>query len=123
MMSLENCKKLLFKLRTDSFKEPNNSYISSMVTRARFMTTKAQIALWFKTALTLEATHLVVCTDLFDHDDYPVYVTSVDDVREVIAKYDGVNMQKVMEVYMMSMDKEKQLAETRAYHLTHTELK
>jgi hypothetical protein len=35
------------------------------------------------------------------------------DSHKVAAEYDGVNMQKIMEVYNLSMDKDKQLNTTR----------
>ena len=80
------------------------------------MTTKAQIESWFDEALRTNATHMIVVTDTFDWDDYPVYVMPSEDINVVVAKQ-SENMQRVTEVYMMSMDKDKQLAETRAYHL------
>ena len=120
-MSLENCKKLQFNLRKQSFKEPNNDYLRFMITRAKAMTTKAQISEWYEEALRVKATHMIVVTDTFDWDDYPVYVIQTQDINAEVAKHTE-NMQRVTEVYMMSMDKDKQLAETRAYHLTHVDL-
>jgi hypothetical protein len=43
--------------------------------------------------------HMIVVCDTFDWDDYPVYVTGDEDVREKAKEYDGKNMQKLMEVY------------------------
>ncbi len=58
---------------------------------------------------------IIVC-DTFDYEDYPVYVTSEQDVRKVKEGFDGKNMQKVMEVYKLSMDIEEQLAQTRSFN-------
>lgn len=59
---------------------------------------------------------LIVC-DTFDYSDYPVLVTADDDVMEMIAEIDGNNMQKVVEVYDMSLDIEEQLDEKIAWHV------
>lgn len=64
-----------------------------------------------------DITHLVVVCDTFDYEDYPVYVSKKESVEEIVAKYHGPNMQKVMEVYSYRRNLEKQMAETRAYHL------
>jgi len=63
-----------------------------------------------------DLTHMIVVCDTFSWEDYPVFVTRDQDVREVEAEYDDVNMQRIMEVYSLSMDIEKQLAEKRAFH-------
>jgi hypothetical protein len=54
---------------------------------------------------------LVIC-DTFDHDDYPVYVSSVEEARKK-AENPG-SMQRLMEVYNLSMDREEQLNQHRA---------
>jgi hypothetical protein len=63
-----------------------------------------------------DITHMVVVCDTFDWSDYPVYVASNEDVREVYGKYNGPNMQKVMEVYSFNRNLEDQLNEGRAKH-------
>lgn len=75
-----------------------------------------EIAGWFDQAKEAGATHMIVVCDTFDHDDYPVNVMSGEDVNEQIKKYNGKNMQQIMEVYSMKLDKETQLNEERAYH-------
>lgn len=79
-------------------------------------TTQDDIRRWLKSAKKQKATHLVVVCDTFDWDDYPVYVKPTEKIREVIEHY-SVNMQKVMEVYNMSMDIEKQIKSGRAYNI------
>jgi len=58
-------------------------------------------------------THMLVVVDTFDYGDYPVFTSSV---HEAIEKYNGNNMQQVMEVYDLSLDLEKQLNEHRAWN-------
>jgi hypothetical protein len=59
---------------------------------------------------------LVVC-DTFDYDDYPVYVKPGEDPRQKAETYQrGENMQRLMECYSLSMSKEDQMKEHRAFH-------
>ena len=60
-------------------------------------------------------THMIVVCDTFDYDDYPVYVSSKENVREVFSEYDGKNMQQVMEVYSYKKDLKEQLKKGRAF--------
>lgn len=71
---------------------------------------RKQIREWLQRAKKDDATHLVVVCDTFDYENYPVYVYRDEDVREVAARYDNKNMQRVAEVYNMAMDIEMQLA-------------
>ena len=80
------------------------------------MTTSEDISLWFDHGRNQKATHLIVVCDTYDHEDYPVYVKSTEDVRQVFAHYSGPNMQKVMEVYNLSKDKETQLRQSRSFN-------
>ena len=62
--------------------------------------------------------HVLICCDTFDYTDYPVFVKYGDNVKEVIAKRNNSQkMSKVMEVYNYNLDLEKQLNESRAYHI------
>jgi len=58
---------------------------------------------------------IVVC-DEYDWDDYPVYVSAEQDVREVEAEYRAKPMQRVMEVYKLSMSLDEQMAQHRAFN-------
>lgn len=80
------------------------------------MTTRQEISVWFDLGIARGATHMVVVCDTFDWDDYPAYVSAHQNVHEVVAQYDGKNMQKIMEVYDLRLDKEMQLSEDRAFH-------
>lgn len=79
------------------------------------MTTKADIKSWLEKA-PKRATHMIVVCDTFDWDDYPVYVKKDENVYDIKAKYDGVNMQRVMEVYNLKKSFKKQLAEHRSFN-------
>lgn len=79
--------------------------------------TKADIEGWVRDAKKDGATHLIVVCDTYDWGDFPVKVMPDEDVNKAVAEHSGKNMEKVMEVYSMKLDIEKQLAEHRAYHL------
>jgi len=79
-------------------------------------TTVEDIKGWLKRGADEGATHLIVACDTFDYSDYPVFVSPTESVAEKAAEHNGKNMQKVMEVYDLSMDLDKQLAEPRAFH-------
>lgn len=61
-------------------------------------------------------THMVVKMDWFDYDDYPVYVTRNEDVREVGRRVYESGVDKVVEVYSKRYTREHQMAEFRAFH-------
>lgn len=75
------------------------------------MTTKEDISDWFDRGIKSDATHMLVACDTFSHEDYPVFVERGEDPHEKVAEYQGQNMQRVMEVYNLAMDKKRQLAE------------
>ncbi len=79
--------------------------------------TKPEISSWFDRGIAEGATHMIVVCDTFDYDDYPVFCSSDKDCIEKHAHYDGLNMQRVMEVYDLSADKGAQLDERRAMRL------
>jgi hypothetical protein len=76
-------------------------------------TTKEDIQRWINNA-PKKATHMIVVCDTFDWEDYPVYVLAGQDVNKVHNAHNGVNMQKVMEVYNLSMPIKNQLNEMRS---------
>lgn len=79
-------------------------------------TSKWELGLWFDRGVAQGATHMIVVCDTFDHEDYPVYVMPGQNVRAEAAKYDGKNMQIIMEVYHLQLDRDTQMAEHRAFH-------
>jgi hypothetical protein len=76
---------------------------------------KQDISDWFDAGVRQKSTHLIVVCDTFDYEDYPVYVAPSEDVRLKVIEHTG-NMQKVMEVYNLSMPKQAQLDERRAFN-------
>ena len=80
------------------------------------MTTKEDIKRWLENGKTKNATHVIVVCDTWDYEDYPIYVKKGEDVHEIYDNHNGKNMQKVMEVYNLSMDIEKQLNEGRNFN-------
>lgn len=79
--------------------------------------TKDDISRWFDEAKLNGATHLIVVTDTFDYNDFPVQVKKVEDFWTTYHQYSKpTNMNEIMEVYDMSMPKDEQMAEHRARH-------
>jgi len=69
----------------------------------------SDIRRWFIEGKKDGATHMIVVCDSFDWSNYPVYVKAGENPREIASGYNGKDMQKVMEVYNLSMDMDKQL--------------
>lgn len=80
------------------------------------MTTRKEISGWFDIGVAKGATHMLVVCDTYDWEDYPVYVAKHEDVHSVAARNSGPNMTKLMEVYNLAMDKERQLVQHRAFN-------
>jgi len=78
--------------------------------------TREDIKTWLKNGKKQGATHVIIVCDTFDHDDYPVYVMPHQNARKEYEERNGKNMQRVMEVYNLSMDIALQMAEKRAFH-------
>lgn len=66
-----------------------------------------------------QASHLIVATDTYDYDDYPVFVLPTQDVHEEVQRVNGASMQRVTEVYSLTGKHAvaDQLRERRAYYL------
>lgn len=78
---------------------------------------KDDIRRWLRNGEQQGATHVIVVCDTFEWEDYPVYVSSGEKVQDVIDKNANAPMQKIMEVYNLSLNIERQLNEFRAYHV------
>lgn len=77
--------------------------------------TQEDIRRWLKQAKEKNAKFVVVLVDTWDYEDYPVYCKTNEECRDT---YNNPReMQRVMEVYDMSLDIEMQLNERRAFHL------
>lgn len=79
-------------------------------------TTMSDIREWISRYDKKEYSHVVIVVDGFDHEDYPVPVKFEQDVKEVIREHSG-NMQRVMEIYNLGMDIEKQINTDRAWNI------
>ena len=80
-------------------------------------TSKEDIRGWLEHGLAEGATHVIIVCDTFDHEDYPVFVMPGEDAHEKAQGFSpGYNMQRVMEVYSLSLPIEDQLNERRAFH-------
>jgi acyl-CoA thioesterase FadM len=64
-------------------------------------------------------THMIVVTDTFDYEEYPVFVKDTEDVTTKVKEYNSKSMQNVIEVYSFTgkYPIESQLREYRSYHL------
>jgi len=78
-------------------------------------TTKNTLRAWFDEGKAAGKEFMMVGHDTFDHEDYPVFCSRHDFSAER-AKRDGVNMQRIIEVYDLSQDRETQMAEGLAWH-------
>lgn len=63
------------------------------------------------------ATHMLVVCDTFNYEDYyPVFVMRGQNIKKEAKKRNGPNMTGLMEVYNLSMDLEKQIAQVRSFN-------
>lgn len=63
--------------------------------------------------------HVIICCDTFSYEYYPHYVKYDEDIHKAIRdiQSESVNMVSLMEVYNYNLDIDKQLKESRAYHV------
>jgi hypothetical protein len=82
------------------------------------MTTKEDIRGWLQSGISKGSKYMTVFCDTYDYSDYPVYFKDEKEFREKMGseQYSMKQMQRVMEIYDLSMDIEKQLNEARANH-------
>lgn len=71
--------------------------------------THNDIRKWLEKADAEGATHVVVMSDDFSHEYYPINCHSEDAARETVSLKDGHNMQSMVEVYNLSASWEAQL--------------
>lgn len=85
----------------------------------RVAASRQDISTWFDRGVAEGKARMIIWCDTYDWDDYPEYVPDFGDetaevVREMIKIKDGSNMQRLMEVYNLQMDKDAQMNEHRA---------
>ena len=78
-------------------------------------TTKTTLSLWFDEGQRQKQAFMIVVCDTYDHGDYPVYAT-VENFAQLYEKNNRKNMQRIMEVYDLNIDKDVQMSEHRAFH-------
>ncbi|MBR5369862.1 MAG: bifunctional (p)ppGpp synthetase/guanosine-3',5'-bis(diphosphate) 3'-pyrophosphohydrolase [Bacilli bacterium] len=65
-----------------------------------------------------EYSHAIIVCDTFDYDDYVVYVKKGEDIHSKVQYYnDFMQMRRIMEIYNYSLDINKQLNESKAWHI------
>lgn len=82
------------------------------------MTTKNELKEWFETiGSPQQHSHMIVVTDTYDYEDYPVYVKLSENVHDVLAKIGNQSMSKITEIYSYSQSILPQLEEHRAWNI------
>lgn len=71
--------------------------------------TRVEIGRWFDQAVRDGATHMMVVLDGYNFDEFPVNVMYGEDPQERADEYNTRTMQRVLEVYDLSISKEVQL--------------
>lgn len=61
--------------------------------------------------------HVIICCDTFSYEYYPHYVKYGEDIHKAIREIQSENMTSLMEVYNYNLEIDKQLKESRAYHV------
>ena len=78
--------------------------------------TRDGIFAWYDEGKKKGATHMIIVCDTFDWDDFPVYVMAGENARDKAESEGKKPMQKVMEVYSLSLPVLDQFQERRAFH-------
>lgn len=68
----------------------------------------------FESGVSKGATHMVVMSDDYDYEYYVEYCHSAKEAKKIL-RTSGDNMQRVMEIYNLNGDMEKQLAKFRCF--------
>lgn len=75
-------------------------------------TSRKDIKEWFEHGVEQKATHLLIICDTYDWEDYPSYAYSLEQAKKSFNS--PGEMQRIMEVYNLSIDMDKQLNEHRS---------
>ena len=87
------------------------------------MTTRDELRLWFDEGVAQGASHLVIATDTWDWEDFPIYVRADQDVSAIVQKHQADEATRVMEVYDLGADRAEQLEARRTWALENPEPK
>jgi len=77
---------------------------------------KEDIHEWLKEGKKKGMTHVIIVCDDFQWEDYPIYIMPGQDVKEIEKKHGVEQMERVMEIYNLSLPLEPQIEEERAWH-------
>lgn len=77
----------------------------------------SDISEWFDSGKKSGHHYMIIVCDTFDWEDYPVYTGEVDFWTKYGKFVSGAEMQKVMEVYNLKLDKMEQLNQDRVFNL------
>ena len=80
-------------------------------------TTREEIKSWLDRGKEKGASHVIVATDTFDWEDYPVFVQPGQSAEAEVTRLRGQSMTKVMEAYDLGKSIPDQLAERRVFNL------
>lgn len=80
------------------------------------VTNERTISGWFDAGVARGSKFMIVVCDLYKHEDYPVYVDDEGKFEEQLSHITNDPMSRVMEVYDLSLDKNMQMREDRAFH-------
>ena len=61
--------------------------------------------------------YCIIVVDQFSYEDYPVYAVDREEALRLIDRTNGLNMQRVLEVYDYNQDLEEQFREPRAWRI------
>lgn len=78
-------------------------------------TTKETIGRWFDNGVRGRSDFMIVVCDTFDGSDAPNYCMA-SEFWSYYAEIERGSMNRIMEIYNLHLDRDKQLAEERAYH-------
>jgi hypothetical protein len=77
--------------------------------------TNEELSTWFDRGVDRGAKYMIIFTDTYDYESYPVFVESGDYCLEQVNN--PGSMQRVEEVYDLSQDKSEQMRERRCMRL------
>jgi hypothetical protein len=78
-------------------------------------TSREDISRWYDEGAQKGASHMIVAADTYDHENYPVFVSSWSKLAGELQALRLQNMTKIMEVYRLTGGKDAQLSQPRAW--------
>ena len=78
------------------------------------MTTRDDVKQWFDKGVADGQRFMLVYCDTYDYEDYPIYAKDAPEFWKILGS--DRSMQKLMEVYDLTLNEDNQLDEPRANH-------